>query len=693
MKTKIRYSPIFKYKNKLTGFIDSYIIRHSLLSIVMVYNTVILITSAALYKLIPILLCYEENVRESSRKVGFSYDMQFIVGTTAAIVFSTILIIFLFRDINKYKLLSLDEENSAKIKSIRKKCMNLPYIIYILQITIPVAVVFLTGLIGFLLLGYSFTIVFEITGVAFSFCFLSAIVAYTFSRHIFSKILYDTYMGKEVEGFRVNFKTKILIQIIPMIIAAIVIISLLGYSKLIDEKGRLLQENFRIKLDNTLNGAGEIKSADHLRDLLKNVRFQGVKTSSFIVEANGQVVTSDNTTYPDYLINFIKEPVDGYKIYGYTLETQGIVKNVIVNGEKIAAGVVFQVESPGTVRAFLTALILMLLVNILVIYFFSKTISDDISMVSDSLMKIGEMESIRDRKNIPVISNDEVGDLVNAFNNIQHLEAEQDEMKNEFFANISHELRTPLNIILSSIQLLLLQEKNHQEDNLTEYIVKVSEMIKQNSYRLLRLVNNIIDSNKISASFYDLHMKNHNIVNVIEDISLSVASYIKDKNIEFLFDTDVEERIMACDADMIERIMLNLFSNAVKFTEPGGSIFVNLHEEVNKIVISVKDSGIGMSEEEQKIIFERFKQADKSLARKREGSGIGLWLVKLLVEMHRGSISVKSEVGKGSEFIITFPVIIMNEQKDLGYMDKQIYNEKLENNFEKVKIEFSDIYF
>jgi signal transduction histidine kinase len=683
---------ISKSKKKLIGCVDSYIIKHSLLSIIIVYNSVLLLTSGTLYKLIPILLSYEKNVRESSKKVGFSYDMQFIVGTILAIGLSTILMTILFKDINEYKLLSSDEENSAKIKSIRKKCMNFPYIIYIVQITVPALVAFLTGFAGFLLLGYSYIIVFEITGVVFSFCFLSAIVAYTFVRYIFSRILYDTYIGEEVEGFRINIKTKILIQIIPMIVAAVIIISLLGYSKLIDEKGSMLQEGFRVKLEYALKSAGEINNSSELFEILKNVRFQGVQNSFFIVDENRQIITSDNITYPDYLINFIKEPVDGYKVYGYTLETQGIVKNIDINGSKVAAGVVFQVESKGTVKAFLIAMFLLMIVNIMVIYFFSKNISNDISKVADSLMKISELDNIRDRKNIPVVSNDEIGDLVNAFNNIQKLEAQYDEMKNEFFANISHELRTPLNIILSSIQLLLIEEKNHSE-NLAESIGKVSEMVRQNSYRLLRLVNNLIDSNKISASFYDLHMKNHNIVNIVEEISLSVANYIKDNSIDFIFDTEVEERIIACDADMIERIMLNLLSNAVKFTEPGGHIFVKLHEEEDNVIISVKDTGIGMSEKEQRVIFERFKQVDKSLARKREGSGIGLWLVKLLVEMHQGSITVKSETHKGSEFIITLPIISLDEQETINYTDSQIYNEKVENNFEKVKIEFSDIYF
>ena len=96
---------------------------------------------------------------------------------------------------------------------------------------------------------------------------------------------------------------------------------------------------------------------------------------------------------------------------------------------------------------------------------------------------------------------------------------------------------------------------------------------------MLRLVNNLIDTSKINASFYDVHMKNCNIVSIVEEISLSAVDYVKQSKINFLFDTDIEERIMACDTDMIERIMLNLLSNAVKFTNPGGSIDIKMQEE------------------------------------------------------------------------------------------------------------------
>jgi len=154
-----------------------------------------------------------------------------------------------------------------------------------------------------------------------------------------------------------------------------------------------------------------------------------------------------------------------------------------------------------------------------------------------------------------------------------------------------------------------------------------------------------------------------------------------------LFDTEVEERILACDGDKIERIMLNLISNSIKFTEPGGKILVNIYDKENEIIISVKDTGLGIPIEKQEQVFERFVQVDKSLVRNKDGSGIGLSLVKSLIEMHEGTIKLKSEWGKGSEFIIKLPV------KVLSHEDVYIPNNYNHNgNIEKIQVEFSDIY-
>ena len=292
-------------------------------------------------------------------------------------------------------------------------------------------------------------------------------------------------------------------------------------------------------------------------------------------------------------------------------------------------------------------------------------------------------------------SNDEIGVLAKSFNklikeNKRLLEEtiEYDRLKTEFFSNISHELKTPLNMIFSTLQLLPLYIKNDKENTETEKINKHINIMKQNCYRLLRLVNNLIDITRIDSGYGELHLQNKNIVDVVENITLSTVEYAKNKNRTIIFDTDVEEKIMAFDPEKMERIILNLISNAVKFTKPDDEIKVNIYDGVDNIKISVEDTGIGIKKEKKEMIFERFRQVDRLLSRSHEGSGIGLSLVKSLVEMHGGKISVESEYGKGTKFIIELPIKTVEEEEDINIVN----DFSQQTNVEKIHIEFSDIY-
>ncbi|ABR47483.1 integral membrane sensor signal transduction histidine kinase [Alkaliphilus metalliredigens QYMF] len=261
---------------------------------------------------------------------------------------------------------------------------------------------------------------------------------------------------------------------------------------------------------------------------------------------------------------------------------------------------------------------------------------------------------------------------------------ELDKIKNEFFGNISHELKTPVNVIFGTVQLLDVQAKEGNVCN-----DKYLKIMKQNCYRLIRLVNNLVDTTKLDSGFYDLNLQNVNVVNVVESITLSVAQYVEGKGLTLEFDTDVEEKVLACDSEKIERIMLNLLSNAVKFTDIGGKIIVNMTDKGSHIIISVKDTGIGISPKDLKVIFQRFKQVDKSLTRNSEGSGIGLSLVKSLVEMHGGRVYTESQLGKGSNFIIELPVKMVDTEEN-NY--KGIFERGESSEIERIKVEFSDIY-
>lgn len=309
-------------------------------------------------------------------------------------------------------------------------------------------------------------------------------------------------------------------------------------------------------------------------------------------------------------------------------------------------------------------------------------------LVKDNSYKYLNLRSkyIENMEEYIIIAKD-VTENVNIKNKLEEMEKviETENMKNDFFTNISHELKTPINIILGSNQLM---ELNYKNNNITKDNIRKSiNLTKQNSYRLLKLVGNFLDISKIGAGFYEIKLLNINIVSVVEEIAQSVEPYMASKKIEFIFDTETEEAIVACDLDKIERIVLNLLSNAIKYTDENGKIFVNILSKESVVEISVEDAGIGIPKDRVRSIFNRFEQVDRTLVKKKEGCGIGLSLAKSLVEMHGGKIWVESEEGLGSKFIFTIPKNLVKDKKEevRSILDSS-------SRVDKCRIEFSDIY-
>lgn len=253
--------------------------------------------------------------------------------------------------------------------------------------------------------------------------------------------------------------------------------------------------------------------------------------------------------------------------------------------------------------------------------------------------------------------------------------------KDMFITNISHELRTPVAVISSAAQLINRNININKNIDL-ESICSNLNKIEQNSYRLTRLINNIIDVTKSDTGENSLIRQNVEIIGLIENSVLSVVPFADTKNINIIFDTEYEELIMAVDIDKIDRIVLNLLSNAIKFSNNGGDILVNLMRNKDNLIIEVTDFGIGISDENIDRIFEKFTQIDNGLTRLNEGSGIGLSIVKSFVTMHKGDINVKSKLGEGTTFKISIPINIINN-------GKIIYNIREMNS---TCIELSDIY-
>lgn len=261
------------------------------------------------------------------------------------------------------------------------------------------------------------------------------------------------------------------------------------------------------------------------------------------------------------------------------------------------------------------------------------------------------------------------------------------QMKDEFLTIISHEFKTPLAVIFSAIQTMEHTCGSELSEKAKGYISK----IRQNSFRQLRLVNNLLDITHVSSVWLRHKWSNIDIVMLTRAITESVAIYARQKGITLTFHSKVKQRIIQMDQEKYERILLNLLSNAIKFTPRGKSVavrvFITNKSGQRMVCIEVKDEGMGIPREKMGAIFERFVQVDSSLTRQAEGVGIGLYLAKKFTESLGGTMSAKSKVGQGSSFSVFFPDIRREEAGCSG--QATVRNDH--NLFLNASVEFSDM--
>ena len=232
--------------------------------------------------------------------------------------------------------------------------------------------------------------------------------------------------------------------------------------------------------------------------------------------------------------------------------------------------------------------------------------------------------------------------------------------KSEFLANMSHELRTPLNAILGYTELIV----DNIYGDVPEKIREVLGRLEKNGRHLLGLINDVLDLSKIEAGRLTLSLNEYSMGEVIETVFNSVEALAAEKKLDLKIRDHTNHAIGKGDEQRIAQVLLNLLGNAIKFTEKGG-VRVESAVSNESFLVSVSDTGPGLSETDQKRIFEEFQQADGSSTRKKGGTGLGLSIAKKIVEMHRGCIWVESTLGKGATFKFKIPVRVESQGKQI----------------------------
>lgn len=287
--------------------------------------------------------------------------------------------------------------------------------------------------------------------------------------------------------------------------------------------------------------------------------------------------------------------------------------------------------------------LLMIIVVIEVSVFLSQKISKPIIVVSKmtDFIKMGGYDQKLEYESSIV----EIDNLINSINELSRELYKMENMRKNLTSDISHELRTPLTSIQTHLEAMI--------DGIWEPSKERLNSVNEEVIRLSHLVNQLKNLAKFDSYEDKLNLKNENLTQLIKNIIYNNESYALDKNIRIKYELeDVNANI---DKEKISQVIINLISNAIRYTNLNGEILIKLYKKSDFIKIIVKDNGIGIPEESLDYIFERFYRVDKSRCRNTGGTGVGLTICKSIVDLHKGKIEVKSKLNEGSEFIITLP--------------------------------------
>ena len=287
--------------------------------------------------------------------------------------------------------------------------------------------------------------------------------------------------------------------------------------------------------------------------------------------------------------------------------------------------------------------IVMVLITIFIAILISNNISKPVEVVSNMANLIGDGDY--DNK-IDYDSNIvEIDVLIKSINNLSAKLEEQENLRKRLTTDISHELRTPLTSIQTHLEAMI--------DGIWEPDTERLNSVNEEVIRLTNLVNQLQNLAKFDSEKSKLNLAKVNVKNLIMNVVYNNQGKALEKNINI--ECDLESIDSYLDKDKISQVIVNLLSNAIRYTNNGGKIFISSYKENNNLKIQFKDNGIGIPKENIKYIFERFYRVDESRSKNTGGIGVGLTIVKSIIDLHQGTIEFRSELNKGSEFIVILP--------------------------------------
>ena len=623
-------------------------------------NTLVFaLIAVILYFTLPFVLNYPPNSIDNEFQleiVGIKYSTQFLI-------LIAILLILLYTTLRiVYNKLSFGKETSKTnskdyIKSIRKKAFNYPYMMFLLELFFPALIV----AILLFVFNTESELVLRISTVVFSFSAVFAIFSYMLNKRFFANKLIETAKASnnDINGIRIQLYKKLLIQILPLFLYSFVLILLISISLMTEEKGSLLYHFYRQELLSKFD-EGKTYSIDEIKKILDTIEFKSEGDHALIMSANnGKVVYSPeelNQFFINYTLDFY-DKTEGYTYEYYGQNREGAVIKVKTDIGDCYVGIRYFVFANNFVTPFIYIALLLIALNSLFILYIGKDLSNDIDHVVTGLKNISNSENVVYANNLPITSNDEIGDLTSSFNEIQKItknyvdqihssqeslmESERLASLGQLIGGIAHNLKTPIMSISGAIEGLsdLIKEYdssiddpevNHQDhheiaSDMNELIVKIRDYIEYMSDIITAVKGQAVTLSESDTIYFTVDelvkrvniLMKHELKNAIVYLNIGVKTN--------------EDLALKGDINSLVQVINNMISNSIQAYNGKPEQEIDLIVEIrdNNLIISIKDYASGLPKKVQDKLFK-----EMITTKGKNGTGLGLYMSYSTIKAH-----------------------------------------------------------
>lgn len=633
---------------------------------------------------LPLILNYPPNSINTPFDIemsGIPYVAQFACIELIALIVICFVIKKVFKPIDEwYKNKDdLKYNNSRNIDTIRKRCLNLPYIIFLVELIIPSIICFtILSITG----SHEKTMILKITSLIVAFTFLLAVTSYIFTKSLFRKLLSDIYRKDADIGMRINIGTKILMQVIPVCIIGMLLIALVGYTKSIKSSEDALFDVYSKNLS-ILFDKDETYTYTRIRNLLEKLLIYNDSASVFILSEDGEVDLLSGPAPSNFVIKYTlkyAEQNNGKTYDSYAVDTQGATIKLNTQDGSYYACILYHTNSNEALIYIIATFILVFSLMLVLLIIFVRSLSKEVSMISESLSHISDNKDVDNFTTLPVISNDELGDLCIAYNNIQNMNQENlQKIKNsqdlliererlaslgQMIGGIAHNLKTPIMSISGATEGLsdLAKELDMSIGN--------PQVTEEDYHAIVKDINNWLDKIKTHTSYMSdviTAVKGQAVVFSEDQIYPFTVSELFSR-VDILMKHELKNSITkliikneTSDNDLIHgninslvQIINNMISNSIQaYNNSEKEMPINLSAKIdnNRIIISVQDFGPGISKNVQDRLFK-----EMITTKGKEGTGLGLFMSYSNIKAHfHGNMTFETS-SEGTTFYISLPI-------------------------------------